>query len=382
MAHVQEHELLVNEQLIVSLLLRKAARMGDGTPKSVIDWPAIRATHERNIKRIAELEGRKINKIVFAARAALLASPHWISRPARSAARALLNPFLNRRLPSAAARASRLKPSAVPFSRDLPAPTLSDRVGVVMHIFYPELAREMRLYLDNIPGAVDLYISTDTEAKQTLLAQAFAGWTAGEVDIRLAPNRGRDIAPKLITFRDVYDRHPVALHLHSKKSPHESHLRMWRYFLFENLMGEREIAAGILAAFEQDQSLGVVASDHYFPVSNAIGWGENYEIAQTLAGRMGTPIDPEAPVDFPSGSMFWARSAALKPLLDLGLSAEDFGPEAGQMDGTLAHAIERLYFVACEQAGLRWMKIGRFEFMRPTDRRVSSVGETANLALR
>ena len=64
-----------------------------------------------------------------------------------------------------------------------------------------------------------------------------------------------------------------------------------------------------------------------------------------------------APLDFPSGSMFWARSAALRPLLDLRLGFDDFQAEAGQTDGTLAHAIERLYFLVCEQAGFDWLKI-------------------------
>jgi lipopolysaccharide biosynthesis protein len=55
--------------------------------------------------------------------------------------------------------------------------------------------------------------------------------------------------------------------------------------------------------------------------------------------------------------MFWARSAALRPLLNLALSFNDFPQETGQIDGTLAHAIERLYLLACERAGFSWLKI-------------------------
>ncbi len=55
--------------------------------------------------------------------------------------------------------------------------------------------------------------------------------------------------------------------------------------------------------------------------------------------------------------MFWARTAAIKPLLDLGLGFYDFPEEQGQTDGTLAHAIERLFYLVCEEAGFSWMKI-------------------------
>src|SRR5262249_13012858 len=69
---------------------------------------------------------------------------------------------------------------------------------------------------------------------------------------------------------------------------------------------------------------------------------------------------------FPSGSMFWARSAALRPLLDLNLSYGDFPEEAGQIDGTPAHAIERLYYYACERAGFTWLKVAHPELFAHT----------------
>src|SRR5206468_8183486 len=77
-------------------------------------------------------------------------------------------------------------------------------------------------------------------------------------------------------------------------------------------------------------------------------------------------------LDFPSGSMFWARSPALRPLLDLGLATEDFEEEAGQIDGTLAHAIEHLYFHACEHAGYDWIKVARPELLAHTPAIVSA----------
>ena len=40
--------------------------------------------------------------------------------------------------------------------------------------------------------------------------------------------------------------------------------------------------------------------------------------------------------------------ALLKPLLSLGLTDDDFDIEAGQVDGTIAHAIERIISVSAQ----------------------------------
>ena len=44
----------------------------------------------------------------------------------------------------------------------------------------------------------------------------------------------------------------------------------------------------------------------------------------------------------PYGTMFWYRPEALKPLFDLNLTEQDFPEEPLPVDGTIAHAIERL----------------------------------------
>ena len=40
--------------------------------------------------------------------------------------------------------------------------------------------------------------------------------------------------------------------------------------------------------------------------------------------------------------MFWCKPELLKPILDWNLSWSDFDEEGGQIDGTIAHSIERL----------------------------------------
>ena len=55
---------------------------------------------------------------------------------------------------------------------------------------------------------------------------------------------------------------------------------------------------------------------------------------------------------FFAGSMFWFSPASLLPLTLLSLQNVDFEPEMGQLDGTLAHAIERFVGLLAERMGI------------------------------
>lgn len=231
------------------------------------------------------------------------------------------------------------------------------RIAVLLHAYEPALLGEMAEHLRNIPYPADLFVSTDTDAKRSAVSRAFVGWT-GRIDIRVLPNRGRNIAPQLTGFRDVFARYELLLFLHTKQSSHTDALAGWRKFLLDNLAGSPDLVRGVVEAFARLPSLGVLAPRTYPAVRPHMTFGANFAACRALAERLGLALAPDSPLDFPAGAMFWARSAALKPLLDLDLSVRDFEPEAGQKDSTLAHAIERMVFYACELAGFRWARAG------------------------
>jgi hypothetical protein len=242
-----------------------------------------------------------------------------------------------------------------------PPPYRGGPIAVVIHAFYPDALAELIDKARNIPGQVDLFVSTDTQEKRAQIAALCRPWDRGAVEIAVGPNRGRDIAPKLIAFRDVYARYDLFLHLHTKKSPHGgAPLARWRDHLVDNLIGSPEIAAGIVSLFG-DRKLGLVFPQHLAEIRGILNWGYNYDMARALAQKMGVTIDKNRVLEFPSGSMFWGRSAALRPLLDLRLGYEDFPEEDGRVDGTLAHAIERCVLMSVEAARFEWLKVQRRE---------------------
>jgi lipopolysaccharide biosynthesis protein len=61
---------------------------------------------------------------------------------------------------------------------------------------------------------------------------------------------------------------------------------------------------------------------------------------------MGVDSDTLENLNFVAGSMFIARKKAVIPLMNIALTEADFEAEAGQVDGTLAHALERLFSVS------------------------------------
>ena len=234
-----------------------------------------------------------------------------------------------------------------------------DRVAVIAHIFYVDLTASILTDLKNIPVPVAVFISTDSEEKKMeieRILRSFENLRLIECVVRVVPNRGRDVAPKWIAFREVYDKYPAFLHLHSKKSLHsDSKYDGWRKYLFRDLVGTPEIATSNLRLLASSD-VGLVYPDHYEKIRSDLNWGFDFQIARDLLSRVGVKLTTLHRLEFPSGSMFWGKSAAFRSLLGLSLQFEQFPDEAAQVDGTLAHAIERCipYFV--ERSGFMWVK--------------------------
>jgi len=173
-------------------------------------------------------------------------------------------------------------------------------------------------------------------------------------DVRVVPNRGRDIGPLFTSFgRKWMDEYDVIGHLHSKKSADlndGTDGRIWFLFLLENMIGgHHAMADTILNQMEKDPSIGLVFPDDPY----ALGWAENYQYAESLCQKMGVHTLPQGYLNFPVGTMFWARSKALEKLVDLGLNWEDYPVEPLPCDGSVLHALERLLPVVSEDAGYR-----------------------------
>lgn len=262
------------------------------------------------------------------------------------------------------------------------APSVKLRVAAVVHIFYPELADELKNLLLNIPCAVDVFISTTATEKKFAIESVFADFNKGNVTIKIFDNRGRDIAASFVGFKEIYQNYDVCLHIHSKKSLHaKSRLSGWRDHLYKNLLGSPEIVGGILEILS-DKKVGLVFPQYFAPIRMSVNWGNNYLNTKNFLRGLGVEMDNHHLIEFPAGSMFWFKPKALAPLLDSNLTFDDFPPEQGQIDGTIAHAIERAFLFIVEAAGFSWVKVDsgeKFFGMTPILKSSSQAELTANI---
>ena len=226
-----------------------------------------------------------------------------------------------------------------------PLPSMAgERVALHVHAYYPELFQDILARLSGNRLRPDLFVSTGSDESRARILGELRGFDGNVVDVRVVPNVGRDIGPLLTSFgRRICDEYDIVGHVHTKKSLHiarRSVLDLWYSFLMSNLLGNESapMTDAIVTAIAADRSIGMV-----FPEDpNVLGWDLNLHEARKLAARLG--IDENLPehFNFPAGGMFWARTGAIAPLVDLGLDWEDYPREPAPLDGTMLHAIERL----------------------------------------
>lgn len=250
--------------------------------------------------------------------------------------------------------------------------TQPGKIAIQAHIFYLDLLDEIADYFSNMPYKFDALISIIDSSAREKIQEIFEKIPNVEKCIvRTVPNRGRDVAPFIIGFGDILDNYDFIAHVHSKKSLYTgSEQKKWRHYLFDALLGNSSRIKKIFNAFVEDKKVGLI---YPAPAENvpyaAFTWLSNRESGYFLLNRIGVPLNTTDYFDFPAGTMFWARTSALKKFLQAGLTIEDFPEEHGQNDGTIAHAFERSVALTTLAEGMNF-----YEFNPKNDSYTVNIG--------
>ena len=228
------------------------------------------------------------------------------------------------------------------------------RIAVHVHVFFPELLARILEGLDCVALPFDLFVSVPEGVS---VPRELEGRPRCVVE--RCPNRGRDIAPLVCAFGKRLAAYDVVAHFHTKKSAHVVDRPDWLGHVIASLLGGRERVNGVLHML--GNGYGMVAASDYVPVpEDPTGWMRNLSYAEDVVRRSGLAVDLRrdyTPVFFPQGSMFWARGDFLRRFLELPLTFDDFPAEPIGVDGSLAHALERLFFLWGTGTGLKVAKL-------------------------
>jgi hypothetical protein len=228
------------------------------------------------------------------------------------------------------------------------------RTAVHAHFFYPGLFADFLKKIAVNKSKCDLFLTTNNNANARLLGRAAAHYSRGEVILKVVPNRGRDVGAMLTALSDELMSYEIIGHFHGKRSVHVPDPNIgerWREFLWQNLLGDYfPMMDTILDYFAEFENVGLIFADD----PHLSDWDLNRDIAEDLARKCGMRLPLPPSLDFPIGTMFWARSQALERLFALGLKWNDYPAEPVPIDGTILHAIERLLPFVARHAGYRY----------------------------
>ena len=230
-------------------------------------------------------------------------------------------------------------------------------VGVVIHAYYPELLPEILEMLGASRVSLKLYVTTEPGKAGTV--HELLERSPFSYELIQCENRGRDIGPFLSAMKWVnHDRPDYVLKLHTKRSTHLRNGEAWRAHLYESLLG-MDGPARAVERFELSPQTGLLGPDGHI-LSTQDFAGTNAVMMADLAQRFAIAPSDLTQSGFVAGSMFYVRRELVADVTDETIPLSGFDLEQGQIDGTLAHAMERVFGALVMARGYKVASLGNF----------------------
>ena len=227
----------------------------------------------------------------------------------------------------------------------------SHRFAVCIHVYYPEIWPEIHAAIDPLRSIADIHVSVAyrDESSPRLVEDIRA--ELPQARVYLFPNHGRDIFPFThLVNAGCFRGYEAVCKLHTKRSPHLADGDPWRAHLIGGIL-PREGLHEMLEKFLSDERAGVLVADGQ--AYRAARWmGRNRARFDVLHSRLGI-ANPKDDFRFPAGSVYWVKPRVLELVEQIQVSFNDFELESGQLDGTTAHAFERVLGSVALAAGLK-----------------------------
>lgn len=224
------------------------------------------------------------------------------------------------------------------------------KIALHIHLYYEDMVMDLASRLRDCRFQLDLFVSVRNRSGYDTAMQTFSQFN-GNLTVRMMPNRGRDIGPLLTGFSAELLNYDIIGHVHTKKSlfnDNRDSIERWTSFLYGNtLSSEYPIINTVIETLIKENNLGLVFPDD----PNIFTSDINKELMIGVLNKLNISIDVPKYINFPAGTMFWAKKEVLKPFFDLNLDWVDYPSEPLKNDGTTLHAIERCFPMVAQSVG-------------------------------
>lgn len=236
-------------------------------------------------------------------------------------------------------------------------------IAIQVHLFYEDLLEDIIIKTNNIPVKFDLFISiVFPELKNKLINHIKRYSKSNSYEILTVENKGRDILPFFYQMKQKFKFYKYICHIHTKKSLIEPETGfLWRNYLFNNLLGNKEIISEILYDFENNEKLGFIFPETFYGIIKH--FYKLTTITKKWMNFLRLKLFPHYKIgeliNFPAGNMFWSKVDAIFQLFIYDFS-EYFPNEGDQKNDTIMHGIERIWLYLVIYNGFYYKTIFRF----------------------
>ncbi|WP_194291640.1 glycoside hydrolase family 99-like domain-containing protein [Rhizobium sp. ICMP 5592] len=214
--------------------------------------------------------------------------------------------------------------------------------AILLHLFYYDLVDEFSYVCDQAKNIIDADIIVSVPPTLDIHQVRYIVEAIKPRKIFLVENVGRDVYPFIYLCRNIKDENYKHIcKIHTKKSTHRVDGAQWRQDLVTGLLSPDALSFLEDKFFPDDDAAFSAPETSFLSLGNGEYTAGNYIHYNNLMQMF--DLRDHLIQEFVAGTMFWCRFQALTPVIDCGLSVDDFGVDLGQVDGTLAHAFERVF---------------------------------------
>jgi rhamnosyltransferase len=234
---------------------------------------------------------------------------------------------------------------------------ITKKIALVIHIHFIDLVDYCFEYAKSMPEYTDVYITTNSEEKKTQILEKFSKLKCKKLKVTLAPNRGRDVGPFLVENRNSLKNYDLVCYVHDKKSGDKpmSIGQDFSYRCWDNLLKNDILVKNIIQTFANNPRLGMLFAPpiyHGSGITILTPWTVNFEITKNLANEIGVKVPMNKnQLIAPLGTMFWFRPKSIDALMNKNWQYTDFPEEPVPNDGTIMHAVERIFPLVAQHNG-------------------------------